>query len=182
MMSRSEECFAFANFRLYPSQRTLLHGTDLVAIGGRAFDVLHMLVSRAGTIVSMGELMDFVWPSVTVEEANLRVQMGMLRKVLSQCDQARRAIETIPLRGYSFILPVDHHHAPTAALPPVIGRQDVIDLVAAALEHRCLVMIGGPGAVAALREQLPGHPMVLVLDPSERIVELCHSASHGDRS
>lgn len=157
----SEECFAFASFRLYPHQRTLLRGSELVAIGGRAFDVLLMLVSRAGIVVSLKELMDFVWPSVTVEEANLRVQMGMLRKILSQCDEAHRAIETIPLRGYCFILPVRHNltgispsGAPQPAvaplpvlLNPVIGRDEVIASVTESLEERRMVTITGPGGI-----------------------------------
>jgi len=108
LMDASEECYAFASFRLYPHQRTLLRDTEVVAIGGRAFDVLQLLISRAGEVVSLRELMDYVWPSVTVDEANLRVQMGMLRKILSRCENAQRAVETIPLRGYCFILPVRH--------------------------------------------------------------------------
>ncbi len=157
----TEECFTFASFRLFPQQRSLWRGSDLVPIGGRAFDVLLMLVSRAGTVVSLNELMEFVWPSVTVEEANLRVQMGMLRKILSQCDDARRAIETIPLRGYCFILPVRHELASaegtvtpnlaSALLPPIltpiVGRDEAIDLLCAAMADRRLISITGPGGI-----------------------------------
>jgi predicted ATPase/DNA-binding winged helix-turn-helix (wHTH) protein len=155
MPADPDECFAFASFRLYPRQRTLRCGSEVVAIGGRAFDVLLVLVARAGTIVSLHDLMELVWPSVTVEEANLRVQMGMLRKILSQCPEARRAIETIPLRGYCFILPVQHHPGEAAEaaaelpilLNPVIGRDEAIALVMAALAERRLVTITGPGGI-----------------------------------
>lgn len=156
-----EECYAFAGFRLYPGQRMLALGAEPVSIGGRAFDMLLALVSRAGLIVSVSELMNHVWPNITVEEANLRVQMGMLRKVLSQCDRAQRAIETIPLRGYCFILPVSHHPSGLAPaidglpapqvlpmlLSPIVGREDALGIVAAALDERRLVTLTGPGGI-----------------------------------
>lgn len=173
------ECYSFASFRLYPKQRTLLRGTDVVTIGGRAFDVLHELVSQAGIVISLTELMRRVWPTVHVEEANLRVQMAMLRKLLSHCDEAKRAIETIPLRGYCFILPVRHHPegeevelggenlSSRPALPllltPVIGRDEAIEIIAGALTDRRLVTITGPGGIGkttvaiATAERFTGH-------------------------
>lgn len=154
----SEECFAFASFRLYPKQRSLMHDDDPVAIGGRAFDMLLRLVSQAGVVISVNDLISDVWPNVTVGEANLRVQMGVLRKVLSQCDEATRAIETIPLRGYCFVLPVSHHLEsdmasafPLTGLPallnPVIARDEAIEVISEALDERRLVTITGPGGI-----------------------------------
>jgi len=157
----SEECYAFASFRLYPKQRALLRGAEPIAIGGRAFDMLLALVSRAGVVVSLTDLMSYVWPTVTVEEANLRVQMAMLRKLLSQCADAQRAIETIPLRGDCFILSVSHHpHGLEPEVPelpgdnilptllyPTVGREDAIGIIGAALDQRRLVTITGPGGI-----------------------------------
>jgi predicted ATPase/DNA-binding winged helix-turn-helix (wHTH) protein len=156
-----EECYEFASFRLYPKQRTLLVGTERVEIGGRALDLLLLLVSRAGEVVSLGDLMRIVWPNITVEEANIRVQMGIIRKVLSQCDGAKRAIDTIPLRGYCFVLPVRHHpngieldgprsqrHFVLPILPNLtVGRDDAIQTIEAILDKRRLVTITGPGGI-----------------------------------
>jgi predicted ATPase/DNA-binding winged helix-turn-helix (wHTH) protein len=157
----SEECYEFASFRLYPKQRTLLVGADRVEIGGRALDLLRLLVSRAGEVVSLGDLMRIVWPNITVEEANIRVQMGIIRKVLSQCDGAKRAIDTIPLRGYCFVLPVRHHpngieldsprsqrHFVLPILPNLtVGRDDAVQTVEAVLDKRRLATITGPGGI-----------------------------------
>ena len=156
-----EDHFEFASFRLYPKQRRLLRDGNHVLIGGRAFDVLHLLVSKAGAIVSVADLMHFVWPNLTVEDANLRVQMGTLRRLLAACPDARRAITTIPLRGYSFVLPVRHHPVLAEAeirrasaglglpilLTPVIGRRDAIEVIGSALVQRRLVTITGPGGI-----------------------------------
>lgn len=157
-----EDYFTFAEFRLYPKQRTLLHGEEVVTLGARAFDVLHLLVSRAGSVVSLHELMSFVWPNITVEEANLRVQMGILRKALGRCSEGQRAIETVPLRGYCFIIPVrnqSRHNVEQSACPTrsptitpplinsVIGRDDAIETIGNALTERRLVTVTGPGGI-----------------------------------
>jgi predicted ATPase/DNA-binding winged helix-turn-helix (wHTH) protein len=157
----SDECYSFTSFRLYPKQRALVRGSSVVAIGGRAFDVLLLLVSKAGTVVSFSGMMNFVWPNVIVEEANLRVQIALLRKILCQCELAQRAIETIPMRGYCFTLPVRQHpgniepesqkletNPPVPKLlNPIIGREDTIEIITAALDERRLVTITGPGGI-----------------------------------
>jgi predicted ATPase/DNA-binding winged helix-turn-helix (wHTH) protein len=161
LQGASEECYAFAGFQLYPRQRALTLGAELIAIGSRAFDLLHHLVSHAGTVVSSSALMRSTWPGITVEEANLRVQMSIVRKVLSQCEEAQRAIETVPLQGYCFILPVRHRpnaieaegaerpHRNTlpARLNSIIGREDAIKVIGAGLEAHQLVTITGPGGI-----------------------------------
>lgn len=130
-------------------------------MGARAFDLLLLLVQQAGVVVNSRELMRAVWPNINVEEANLRVQMGLLRKALSQCGDSRRMIETIPLRGYCFVLPVRHHpsnlETPSSKLPadsalptllnPTIGREDTIEIVHTALDEHRLVTITGPGGI-----------------------------------
>jgi predicted ATPase/DNA-binding winged helix-turn-helix (wHTH) protein len=156
-----EECYAFASFRLYPTRRTLFLDDAHVAIGARAFDMLHLLVLQAGKVVSVSDLMSFVWGNIKVEEANIRVHMGTLRKALTRCEEAQRAIETIPLRGYCFVLPVEHHlddirseqlgpqrqtNLPTL-LSPIIGRDEAIAIIVAELEKRQLLTITGPGGI-----------------------------------
>jgi predicted ATPase/DNA-binding winged helix-turn-helix (wHTH) protein len=184
-----DDYFEFASFRLYPKQRRLLRDGGHVVIGGRAFDVLLLLVSKAGAIVSVGDLMHFAWPNLTVEDANLRVQMGTLRRILAACADARRAIATIPLRGYCFVLPVRHHPAlaetgtrpPSAGiglpilLTPVIGRSDAIEVIGRALTQRRLVTITGPGgigkttaAIAIARQDAAG------FQQSSAFVDLSH--------
>jgi predicted ATPase/DNA-binding winged helix-turn-helix (wHTH) protein len=157
----SDECYEFASFRLFPKRRTLLRGDERIAIGGRALDLLLLLVTRAGNVVSLDDLMRLVWPNVTVEEANVRVQMALLRKVLSQCDEANLAIDTVPNRGYCFVLSVHHRsnkiepdssrlqrHPALLILPnPTVGRADAIQIIEAALAQHRLVTITGPAGI-----------------------------------
>src|SRR5229473_1910682 len=75
-------------------------------IPGRAFDLLRVLVSRPGDVVSKGELMAKVWPDLTVEESNLRFHIAQLRRALSDGQGGERYVTNVPRRGYCFVAPV----------------------------------------------------------------------------
>jgi predicted ATPase/DNA-binding winged helix-turn-helix (wHTH) protein len=90
-----------------------------VALGGRAFDILTMLVERAGEIVPQREITDRVWASLYVEEANLRVHIANLRKALRDGEGGVHYIQTVPRRGYCFVAAIDgERRQPPAALEP----------------------------------------------------------------
>src|SRR6202007_1956083 len=96
---------SFGPFRLFAAERQLKKGDEELQLGGRALDILIALVERAGEVVTQGELISRVWPDVTVGEANLRVQIGVLRKALGDGREDARYIVTIPGRGDSFVAP-----------------------------------------------------------------------------
>jgi DNA-binding winged helix-turn-helix (wHTH) protein len=98
--------YSFGPFRLFPSQRLLLEGGERVQIGSRAFDILTVLVDRAGEVVGKDELIDRVWPKVFVDGSNLKTQVCALRRVLGEGSAGRRFIATVPGRGYNFVAPV----------------------------------------------------------------------------
>jgi DNA-binding winged helix-turn-helix (wHTH) protein len=98
--------YAFGLFRLFPLQRLLLEGDERAQIGSRAFDILTVLVQRAGQIVGKHELMARVWPNVFVEDSNLKTQVSGLRRVLGEGRTGRRYIVTVSGRGYNFVAPV----------------------------------------------------------------------------
>jgi DNA-binding response OmpR family regulator len=58
-----------------------------------------LLIGRRGDVVSKEEIFTHVWPSTVVEEANLRVQIFLLRRLLKHDGDV---IKTIPGRGYVF--------------------------------------------------------------------------------
>jgi len=154
---------SFGPFRLFTAERQLKKGDDAVPLGGRALDTLIALVERAGEVVTQRELMSRVWPNVTVEEANLRVHIAELRKVLGDGLEGARYIATVPGRGYSFVAPVTLSTRPSSqsgeeavskrlpSLPSqltrMIGRDDIIRALSAQLMMRRFVSIVGPGGI-----------------------------------
>jgi DNA-binding winged helix-turn-helix (wHTH) protein len=98
--------FLFGPFRLLPSQRLLLEGNRRIQIGVRAFDILTILVERAGELVGKDELFARVWPNVFVADSNLKVQVSLLRRALGEAHAGRPYVVTVPGRGYNFVAPV----------------------------------------------------------------------------
>jgi hypothetical protein len=88
--------YSFGPFRLDGSKRLLESDGALFTIGGRTLDLLIALVDRAGDVLSVRELMALVWPSVTVEEANLRVDRSALPKVLGDGKDGAAISSTCP--------------------------------------------------------------------------------------
>jgi DNA-binding response OmpR family regulator len=80
-------------------ERLLLCDGQPVSIGGRAFDLLLILLMSRGVLVTKHEIVSRVWPQTVVDEGNLRFQIASLRKVLGP---DRDVIKTIPGRGYLF--------------------------------------------------------------------------------
>src|SRR5216683_222266 len=77
-----------------------------MAIGSRALDILGVLVERPGDLVSRAEIMEAVWPGTAVEDSNLNVQVAALRRILDQDRVQGSCIQTVPGRGYRFVVPV----------------------------------------------------------------------------
>jgi adenylate cyclase len=74
-----------------------------VAIGSRALDVLGVLVTADGDLVSKDEIMAAVWPGTVVEDNNLTVQISTLRRVLDPSRVEGSCIQTVAGRGYRFV-------------------------------------------------------------------------------
>ena len=89
----------FRQFICLPGRRLLLKNGIPVELGSRAFDLLSLLVQSRGTILSKDEIFRRVWPTTTVEESNLRLQITSLRRALGN---DRDLIKTVPGRGYLF--------------------------------------------------------------------------------
>jgi len=103
-----------------------------VAIETKPLEVLRELVVRAGNVVSKNELLDAIWPDVTVVEASLPTAIHKLRLALGDDRCERCMIETVPAIGYRFAMAVEVEdmaavpgtpHAAGAPGDAGIGRQ-----------------------------------------------------------
>jgi DNA-binding winged helix-turn-helix (wHTH) protein/tetratricopeptide (TPR) repeat protein len=72
------------------------------------FEILTLLIERAGDIVTREEIRQRLWPGNTFVEFDngLNVAMTKLRTALSDGADNPRFIETVPRRGYRFVAPV----------------------------------------------------------------------------
>src|SRR5271155_2825882 len=123
----TSEIFQFEGFRLDRRSGGLFRkdhdSADApVAIGSRALDILGVLIARAGEVVSKDEIIAAVWPGTIVEDSNLTVQISALRRVLDQGRSQGSCIQTVPGRGYRFVVAVANPAAEARSAPsPVDG-------------------------------------------------------------
>jgi DNA-binding winged helix-turn-helix (wHTH) protein len=69
-------------------------------VGGRAFEIMEVLVHAAGELVSKDELMEHVWPGAVVLENTLQVHIASLRRALGPY---RALLKTESGRGYRLL-------------------------------------------------------------------------------
>jgi DNA-binding winged helix-turn-helix (wHTH) protein len=100
--SSVDTAYRFGDFELHPRDRLLKRANTPIALQPKAFDALLCLVRRAQHLVSKQELINILWPSVHVSEANLTNTIVSLRKIVG-----RNTIRTVSKHGYRFELPVE---------------------------------------------------------------------------
>ena len=106
---------SFGRFRLDLARRELRRDQTLVRLGSRALDILCVLASAEGKVVSKDELMERVWAGVVVEEHNIQVHISALRKAFDEDGDGGSWIVTVPERGYRLLRPRE---------PPVANDPD----------------------------------------------------------
>ncbi|WP_260684794.1 ATP-binding protein [Rhizobium laguerreae] len=154
-----QKAYQFGDFRLLPEAQALLYKGQSVALGGRGFDILTLLVARAGEVVSKADLFSHVWPDYIVHEHNLKVNVGNLRRSLAELDPSGEYIATIAGRGYKFVAAVENdrpaaarpttsstrHHTAPPQVRQLLGRDDAIRQVSEEIDLPGYVTIVGPG-------------------------------------
>jgi DNA-binding winged helix-turn-helix (wHTH) protein len=70
----------FGRFSVLPHRRELLAEGRPLDLGGRAFEVLMVLIEASGAVVSKDALMDRVWAGRIIEENSVQHQISALRK------------------------------------------------------------------------------------------------------
>jgi DNA-binding winged helix-turn-helix (wHTH) protein len=103
MNSENNHFYRFNSFCLDVAERQLLKNGVPVSVTPRAFDVLAVLVKRAGHLVEKDELLKLVWTDSFVEEINVARVVHTLRKVLGEDENGNKFIETVAKKGYRFV-------------------------------------------------------------------------------
>jgi DNA-binding winged helix-turn-helix (wHTH) protein len=100
---RSLHAYTFGPFELDPARRSLRFRAEPVALTARGFDLLLLLIRNRHRMLSRAELFEALWPGVCVEDANLTVNMSLVRKALREERHNPCYIVTLPRRGYRFV-------------------------------------------------------------------------------
>ncbi len=96
----------FATFELDVRSRELRKGARSIRLQDQPFAILHLLLEHRGRLVTRDELCRRLWPHGTFVdfEHSLNAAVKRLRAALGDDADEPRFIETLPRRGYRFIV------------------------------------------------------------------------------
>lgn len=116
----------FAAFELDLRSGELRKSGVKVSLQDQPFQVLALLVQHAGEVVTREELRKSLWPADTFVdfEDGLNTTIKKIRMALGDSAEHPRFIETLPRRGYRFILPVQ----PPAGIALPAGKPEKVML------------------------------------------------------
>jgi DNA-binding winged helix-turn-helix (wHTH) protein/WD40 repeat protein len=98
----------FGSFEADTRSGQLRRGRANVKLSGQPFDVLVALLEKSGEVVTRDELREKLWPRDTFVdfEHGLNTAINKVREALGDKADNPRFIETLPRRGYRFLVPV----------------------------------------------------------------------------
>jgi len=171
----------FGPYRLEGEPDHLWRGEEQIALRPKALSALAYLARRPGHLVTKEELREQVWGAAHISDTTLRVAVREIRAALGDDQTSPRYLETVPARGYRFLLGPEtssglegekgprpdfvwHHEE-----QPIVGRQREVEyllnrFLQAAKGRRRLVFVGGePGIgkstlIELFLEHLAGRP------------------------
>ena len=147
----------FGAFELDLRAGELHKGGRKVRLQEQPFQVLRMLVERAGEVVSREEIQTRLWPNDTVVEFDhgINTAIRKLRTALEDSAEKPSYIETVARRGYRLIMPVEmpasssDGSSPTLAVGVVAAKPALQSSALApgktVSHYRVLNIIGGGG-------------------------------------
>jgi len=99
----------FGNFVVDRCAGELRKNGIRVKLRDQAFEVLTILLERAGEVVTREELQQKLWPADSLVDFDhgLNKTINRIREALSDSALTPRFLETLPRRGYRFIAPVE---------------------------------------------------------------------------
>ena len=143
--------YRFATFEADIHAGEVWKGGVRVAIQEQPFRLLVYLLERPDQVVTRGELRNALWSETFVDfEQSLNAAVRRLREALGDSAETPRFIETLPKRGYRFLVPVttisasgDVHSPPHAQ-----ASRHAISLVPARRQGAWMLGLGLLAAVA----------------------------------
>jgi predicted ATPase/DNA-binding winged helix-turn-helix (wHTH) protein len=155
---RTASMLSFGRFTLNALTRTLDCDGEPVEINSRALDILLALAEQPGEVVPLRTLISRAWHGLLVEEANVRVHVAALRRILLRALGPGNHITNVRGRGYVLTLPVEQvpdlpaqREEARLRLPSrpaaLIGRERDLDRLIELVRTHRLVSLAGPGGI-----------------------------------
>jgi DNA-binding winged helix-turn-helix (wHTH) protein/Flp pilus assembly protein TadD len=142
----------FGPYRLDTGRRLVWKGDTLLDVPPKAAELLTALAVEAGQVVPKEELLRRVWPDTFVEEANLSVNVSILRKALGEQPDGQPWIQTVARRGYRLMGEVRAAATTPRSLAILpfrsLGSEEAEDALGLGMADALITRLAGTGRVA----------------------------------
>jgi DNA-binding winged helix-turn-helix (wHTH) protein len=152
-------------------EHVLFQGAMEIPLRPKSLNVLQYLVEHRGHLVSKSELMEAVWPNLSVSENSLTQCLTEVRRALGS--RERHIIRTIPGRGY--LLQVDEDHCFLHS--STIRQSGTGQPVREPLEHDTCLPPLFINSSDDFHSSVRGIPAALWQKQLDLYFDLCHTAS-----
>jgi TolB-like protein len=110
----AQSVFRIGDLRVDPTLDEICQDGRTIKLEPKAMQLLTCLAERAGQVVSVDELLDFVWKDVVVSQDSVYAAVAALRRTLGDEPKNPRYIANVVRRGYRLIAPVSAWPEPQA--------------------------------------------------------------------
>lgn len=114
--------YGFAGLILNTDRMVLQRGDQNIPVEPQVFDILRVLVERAGTLVTKEQLIEEVWDSRIVSDATISARINAVRTAVGDTGSAQKVIRTVPRRGFELVATVEETGATPPALQPELRQ------------------------------------------------------------
>ena len=127
-LADSPRYIRFGSFQVDQQRQQVFRNGTRLKLQGKVYQVLLALIAKHGQVVTREELKHALWPSDTHVnfDANVNTTVNKLRQILGDSTDKPVYIETIPRRGYSFMLEPEFGAQPfqqTIFVAPMNGNE-----------------------------------------------------------
>ncbi len=120
-MSEPATIHRFDEFELDTAAGELRKNGDRVKLPPQPLRVLELLVRRGGEVLTRTDIRERIWTDSFVDfEQGLNFCIRQIREALGDTAEAPRFVETLPRRGYRFLVPVETPAAEPKAIRSLI--------------------------------------------------------------
>ena len=114
--------YAFADFILDSEKAELRQNGEPVRVEPQVFDLLKLLVSSDGRMVTRDEIFEAIWGNRIVSDAALSSRIKDARKALGDSGSAQKFIKTVQRRGLRFVADVTSLLPSEQAAPAAVPK------------------------------------------------------------
>jgi DNA-binding winged helix-turn-helix (wHTH) protein/tetratricopeptide (TPR) repeat protein len=121
-MSQAPHVLRFSGFELDARSGQLRKGADPIKLQPQPIKLLVLLAGHSGEVVTREEIRRQLWPDGTFVDFDqgLNFCIRQIREALGDVATSPQFIETLPRRGYRFLVPLDAQPATSNGVPRLI--------------------------------------------------------------